>query len=240
VIIAVDGVELHVEVEGSGPALVLVNGAFCTMRQWDGVVDHLAESFRIIHHDVRGTGRSGPGPGDGYTFERYADDIAAILDQLGESRAHLWGMAWGARVALVAAAHHPSRFDRLLLSDLGIDPAAPEAQKVGPLAAKESRAAAGIAEVARPDGWNTHDDPEEAVKALAATRLHRDLMPFVESVEVPALIATGDHDPNLVSRRRALAGFADARLEVLPHTGHGSVMQRPDLIAPLALEFLRG
>jgi len=66
----VDGVELHVEVDESGPALMLVNGAFCTVRQWDGIVGRLAESFRVIRHDVRGTGRSAAGPDDGYTFER--------------------------------------------------------------------------------------------------------------------------------------------------------------------------
>jgi hypothetical protein len=57
---------------------------------------------------------------------------------------------------------------------------------------------------------------------------------------VPTLVATGDHDPNLVSSRRALSGFVDARLEVLPHTGHGSVMHRPDLVADLAVAFLAG
>ncbi len=237
---SVDGVELHVEVDGSGPALVLVNGAFCTVRQWDEIVGRLAESFRVIRHDVRGTGRSGPGPADGYTFERYADDIVALLDDLGEPRSRLWGMAWGARVALVAAARHPDRFERVVLSDLAIDPADPEAQKAGGAAAKAERSAAGIADSARPDGWNTHDDIDEAVKALAATRLHPDLMPFVEQVSVPTLIATGDHDPNLVSSRRALDGFANARLEVLPHTGHGSVMHRPDLVAELAIDFLAG
>jgi len=149
-------------------------------------------------------------------------------------------MAWGARVELVTAARHPDRFDRLVLSDLSIDPEDPDAQKAGGIAAKAERAAAGIAEAARPEGWNTHDDPHEAVKALAATRRLPDLMPFVEQVSMPTLIATGDHDPNLVSSRRALAGFADARLEVLPHTGHGSVMHRPDLAAELVLGFLAG
>ncbi|MBM4242534.1 MAG: hypothetical protein FJ148_01805 [Deltaproteobacteria bacterium] len=76
------------------------------------------------------------------------------------------------------------------------------------------------------------------MRALGATRLHPDLTPFVAAVTAPTLIATGDHDPNLASSRRALAGFADARLEVLPHTGHGSVLQRPALVAGLVIDFL--
>jgi pimeloyl-ACP methyl ester carboxylesterase len=64
-------------------------------------------------------------------------------------------------------------------------------------------------------------------------------MPFVEHVTAPTLIATGEFDPNLASSRRALAGFADARLEVLPLTAHGSVMQRPDLVTATVSAFLK-
>jgi pimeloyl-ACP methyl ester carboxylesterase len=91
-----DGAELHFEEDGAGPPLMLVNGAFCTVRQWDRVVAVLARSFRVIRHDVRGTGRSGAGPDDHNCFEQYADDIVAIEDQLGVDQSVLWGMAWGA------------------------------------------------------------------------------------------------------------------------------------------------
>ena len=79
---------------------------------------------------------------------------------------------------------------------------------------------------------------DAARQAMAATLRHPDLMPWVLRVKAPVLIATGEHDPNLVSSRRALAGFADARLEVLPLTGHGSVLQRPALACEVAMGFL--
>jgi len=238
-VIVVDGVELHVELDGRGPDLLLVNGAFCTVRQWDRVVDALAPRRRVIRFDVRGTGRSGAGPADQYTFERYADDIAVIAGHLGAGVLSLWGMAWGARVALVTAARHPHLVDRLILSDLGIDPADVEAQQRGASAAAAARAAAGIAEVPLPAGWNEHDDVDEAGRALAATFLHPDLYPVARAVTQPTLICTGEHDPNLASSRRALAALADGRLEVLAYTGHGSVLQRPDLLTERALRFLR-
>lgn len=236
--IAIGGATLHTEDDGAGAALLLVNGAFCTVRQWDAVVPALVPSFRVVRHDVRGTGRSGPGAAADYRFERYAADLVSLCDELGVERAALWGMAWGARVALVAAAQHGDRFTRLVLSDLAIDPADPAAQREGAKAAAAARTAAGIAGAAPPEGWNVHDDPGETGKALAATRHHPDLMPFVSRVRLPTLIATGEHDPNLASSRRALAGFADARLEVLPHTGHGSVLQRPDVVLDTVLPFL--
>ena len=41
----VAGVDLAVEVHGSGPALALLNGAYCTLRSWDPGVDDLAEHY---------------------------------------------------------------------------------------------------------------------------------------------------------------------------------------------------
>jgi len=82
------------------------------------------------------------------------------------------------------------------------------------------------------------DRVEAAGAALMATARHRDPMPFVEAIHAPALIVTGEHDPNPVSSRRALTGLVDGRLEVVAHTGHGSVLQRPDAIVELVEPFL--
>lgn len=229
---------LHVELDGTGPALALVNGAWCTVRQWDAVVGRLAEHFTVIRHDVRGTGCSEPGPSDANTFEQYAEDLVGLVAAHGFDRFHLWGMAWGARVAVMTAATHPGAVERLVLSDLGITPADVDAQKAGRVAAKDARAAAGIDEVPAPAGTSDHLDRDAALTALNATRLHKDLMPFVERIEAPTLIATGEFDPNLESSRRSLTGLRDGRLEVLPLTEHGSVLHRADTVLETVLPFL--
>lgn len=231
-------IELHVEVDGSGPALLLVNGARCNVAQWEPVMGELVARFTVIRHDVRGTGRSAPGPVATNTFERYAEDLLGVARAEGFQEFSLWGMAWGARVALVAAALHPDAVERLVLSDLGIDPADGDAQKAGVTAAKAARAEAGIPEVNRPAAAFDHVDPEAAARTLAATHLHPDLFPFVERVVAPTLIATGEFDPNLASSRRALAGLRDGRLVELPLTEHGSVLRRPRTVLDAVLPFL--
>ncbi|TFH13628.1 MAG: alpha/beta fold hydrolase [Acidimicrobiales bacterium] len=236
--IAVDDVQLNVEVDGEGPALVLVNGAACTTRQWDGAIERLAAERTVVRHDVRGTGSSSPGPLSGYTFERYARDIVAIADHLGLEVFDLWGMAWGARVALVTAAQHADRVRRLVLSDFSIDPADLDAQKRGGADAKAARAAAGLVDPPIPPGVREHLDPDAMQAAMAATLLHSDLLPFVEQVTAPTLIATGEYDPNLVSSRRAVSSLATAQLVELELTGHGSVLFRPDPVIDAVLAFL--
>lgn len=236
-----DGVELNVVSDGDpgDPPLLLVNGAYCAVPVWDNVIAELAREFRVIRHDVRGTGRSTAGTPNACAFERYGADLVTIADAFEIDRFHLWGMAWGARVALVTAALNPDRVDRLVVSDFAIDPADPDAQRRGAKEAAAARASAGIAEPPKPAGWNDHDDPESATLTIEATRLHHDLMPFVQATYARTLILTGDLDPNLASSRRALPGFADADLEVIPHTGHGIVRQRPDVATERVLAFLR-
>lgn len=236
--VGADGVELHVEVDGDGPALLLVNGAALTTRQWDGLIERLAARHTVVRHDVRGTGSSSPGPPSGYTFERYARDIVAVADQLGLDQFDLWGMAWGARVALVTAARHVDRVRRLVLSDFSIDPADVDAQKQGAAQARAARVAAGIIDPPKPQRVRDHRDPDAMRAAMAATQLHLDLLPFVEEIRSSTLIATGDHDPNLSSSRRALPAFATARLVELKDTGHLSVLHRPDVVTDAVLEFL--
>ncbi len=235
-----EDVELHVEVGGTGPNLVLLSGAGHNVRQWDPVIDRLGANFRTIRIDVRGIGESSAGPPEDNTFERYALDVIAVCEHLDIDDSLLWGTAWGARVALVTAATNPARFSRVVLGDLAIDPADPKAQRDGAVAAKAARAAAGIAEVPRIEAATEHLLPKQVPKTIAATTLHRDLMPFVAELPMPTLIATGDHDPNLTSSRRALPALADGELVVIPLAGHAAIRQRPELVVDLVEPFLLG
>ena len=208
------------------------------VRQWDGVIELLAAQHLVVRHDVRGTGSSSPGPPSGYTFEQYGSDIVTIAVQLGLDTFDLWGMAWGARVALVTAAQHVGRVQRLVLSDFSIDPADLDAQKQGAADAKAARATAGITDPPPPAGLRDHRDPDAMRAAVAATLLHTDLLPFVQQVRATTLIATGDHDPNLGSSRRARPSLKTGRLVELELTGHGSVLSRPHIVTDAVLQFL--
>ena len=56
-----DGVALHVEVDGTRPPLFLVNGAFCTVRQWDRTIAPLAACYRVgLDRNARDIHRDNP------------------------------------------------------------------------------------------------------------------------------------------------------------------------------------
>jgi pimeloyl-ACP methyl ester carboxylesterase len=98
-----DGTEIAYEVTGSGPALVLVDGALCqrAMGPARGLAEELAGTFTVYAYDRRGRGESGPGSPP-YAVEREVEDLAAVIDAAGGT-AHVFGASSGGALALEAA-----------------------------------------------------------------------------------------------------------------------------------------
>ncbi len=238
--VTVEGAELHVEVDGlpDGPGLLLFSGARCATGMWEPVLPGVAERFCVVRHDIRGTGHSRAAPDAEYGLDRYADDAEAILEQLDIDEVVVWGMAFGARVALAFASRHPDLVGALALFDASVEAPDPEAQKSGAKLAAERRAALGLPEVTRQRSWFHHDDEETLRRSLAATYRDPDHSRYAVGLGMPVLIATGDHDPNLPASRRLQELIPGAELTVLEAVGHGSVMARPDLCLSVFLEFI--
>ncbi|KAA1252196.1 SDR family oxidoreductase [Mycobacterium simiae] len=93
------GVRIAVYEEGQpgGSPVVLVHGFPDSHVLWDGVVPLLAQRFRIIRYDNRGVGLSAaPKPVSAYTMACFADDLAAVIDQLSPGQpVHVLGHDWG-------------------------------------------------------------------------------------------------------------------------------------------------
>jgi 3-oxoadipate enol-lactonase len=238
--IAVEGAELYVVEDGDAgaPGVILFSGARCTTGMWEPVLEGLAARFRVIRSDVRGTGHSRADPDAVYGLDRYADDAAEVLDRLDVGPVAVWGMAFGARVALAFAARHQDRVTALALFDASVEAPDTEAQRRGAALAKERRAALGLPEIAPKPGWFQHDDDETLRRSLAAAYRDPDHRHYASGLAVPVLIATGDHDPNLPASRRLQALIPGSELTVLEAVGHGSVLGRPSLCLETFLDFV--
>jgi 3-oxoadipate enol-lactonase len=105
---------LHWQATGSGPPLLLMMGLGLSGGAWWRSVPTLAERFRVITYDNRGTGRS-TALTYTYTTEAMADDALAVLDSAGVARAHVYGMSLGGMVAQQLVLRHPERVGGLVL-----------------------------------------------------------------------------------------------------------------------------
>ena len=96
------------------PVVVLSNSLGATRGMWDPQVPALAERYRVVTYDTRGHGES-PAPAGPYTLDDLIDDVIALLDEVGASRAHVIGLSLGGMTGMRLAARNPERVHRLAL-----------------------------------------------------------------------------------------------------------------------------
>lgn len=98
-----DGTIIAYEEVGSGPAVVLVDGALCSRDFGPGraLARELSSNFTVYIYDRRGRGESGDTPP--YSIAREVEDLAAVVDAT-TGGASVMGQSSGAALALEAAA----------------------------------------------------------------------------------------------------------------------------------------
>jgi pimeloyl-ACP methyl ester carboxylesterase len=111
--VAVRGVRIHVAEAGEGEPVLLQHGWPQAWWAWRKLIPTLAQSYRVIVPDLRGHGWSSSPP-DGYEKDSLAQDMIALLDELGHERARLVGHDWGAFAGFLACLRAPERFERFV------------------------------------------------------------------------------------------------------------------------------
>jgi pimeloyl-ACP methyl ester carboxylesterase len=105
--VTVNGVRLAYEIYGTGDIpLVMVHGGFESLRAWDLVVPHLADSFRVLIYDQRGYGESEQRSGQSGIRE-HVGDLAALIEHLGLGPAWVVGQSQSCNIVLRLAAERP-------------------------------------------------------------------------------------------------------------------------------------
>lgn len=222
------GVEVAYERAGDGEIVAFVPTLGYGAWQWAWQVPAVAGPFEAVAMELRGTGRSASAPDSPdapsgpHDVPTLADDLEAVLADVGARRAHLVGFGLGGHVAL----EHAARYDRARsLTLLATSPGAPEADPpsrvVGRLAASRDDPEAlratldpvlsaafreqhpdvleGIAE------WRAEEDAPLAswrAQAPAFESWERDWPPY--EVTLPTLVVQGTAD-EIVSPANAAA-----------------------------------
>lgn len=108
-----DGTRLFARDQGGGHAVVFAHGGLADHRAALFRLGALAATHRLVTPDLRGSGRS-VYAGE-LSWDRLADDVAALLDHLGIERAVVGGTSAGSAVAIRFALRHPRRTSGLIL-----------------------------------------------------------------------------------------------------------------------------
>lgn len=255
-------VPANVKVEGEGPPIVLIHGFGAALDWWDDIAPALAADHRVIRLDLIGHGGT-EAPASGYTIERQAKLVAAVLDKLGVDRVIAIGHSMGGEVATALAEANPERVERLVLID---SPPKPETTfklgtrlalipVVGELLsrfASDATIREMLAQGFAP-GFPVPDRFVADVKQLTYTAFrtaHNDSIAYETKKPVVERLAALDPSPPLLvifGSRDALVAPASARLYervpgaklvILDGPGHSPMVEAPAKVLALIKDFV--
>src|SRR5271165_944933 len=114
------GVNLHYEIYGEGPTILLSHGYSATSKMWRDQIEVFSRGHRLIVWDMRGHGRSDyPPEVSAYSEEATVADMLALLDAAGADQAIVGGLSLGGYMSLAFHRVHPERVNALLIIDTG-------------------------------------------------------------------------------------------------------------------------
>ncbi|UGQ11524.1 alpha/beta hydrolase [Yinghuangia sp. ASG 101] len=251
---APDGTRIAYQLHGHGTPLVLLAGQANNHHWWDGIRTDFHPARSTLTLDYRGTGDSDK-PDIPYSTELFAQDVIAVLDELGIDRADVYGTSMGGRVAQQLAARHPDRVEALVLGCTS--PGGPHSVERGndvrralaqprPGAARQA-----LRELMYTPRWlashpgphHTLGDPGMPAHArrhhLAAGNRH-DAWDILPDIGAPTLVVHGTDDLlNPTANAHLLADrIPGARLHLIPDARHAYFEEFRTEAGPLVLDFL--
>ena len=245
----VNGKTLHYEESGSGTPLVLLHGFPLDARVWEKQRSALADSFRVITPDLRGFGKSASA--DAFSLAELADDVHALLADLGALPAVVGGLSMGGYVTLEYAKKHPADLKGLLLIDTKAEADTAEGKEgrnkmIELVRSKGSPAVAEamMPKLIAPDATSRpalvrelrsimEACPSLTIEhALAAMRDRNDHAANLPSIAVPSLILVGEADA--ITPPKAAAAMKDgipkSQMVTIKGSGHMTPMEQPEQV----------
>ena len=218
---------MYYEDHGEGRPLVLLHGGGSTAATSYGVLaPRLARTRRVLAPEQQGHGHTADVDRP-FSFERMADDTAAMLEPIGVAEADVLGYSAGGMVALQLAIRHPRLLRRLILASSWFERSAfpPEFWQGFDRATLETMPAPlreGYLEVApRKEGLVAMFE-----KSVAMMSAFQDLPEAaIRGIGAPVLVMVGDHDVMSVESCARMARlFPRAELAVFPGSVHGTYL----------------
>lgn len=263
----VRGRRLSYAESGSGQPLVLLHAFPLSHQMWRPQLDAPPPGWRLIAPDLRGFGSSDrvaplaqrPAAG-AQSVHDHAQDVAALIDELGLERPVVAGLSMGGYVAFALLRMATVPLGGLVLADTRAEPDTDEARgnrrRMQDLVLEKGVAAVADQMLPKLLGSTTmrerpslSDDVRELIEgnspeaihdALEALSTRPDSTPLLEAIRCPTLIVAGGEDVlTPVALHEAMhARITGSRLEVIAEAGHLSNLECPAAFSRVLRDFL--
>jgi pimeloyl-ACP methyl ester carboxylesterase len=243
-----DGVSIHYEVYGSGPALILTHGYSSTSAMWKGQIEALSKHHKLVLWDMRGHGQSDyPDDPAAYSEALTVADIAALLDEVGADKAVVGGLSLGGYMSLAFYRAHPERVSALLIIDTGPGFKKDDARDVWNKRALDTadrfdrEGLAVLKSLSRERSTASHRDASGLARAARGMLTQRDarVIELLPEIKMPSLVVVGADDaPFLAASDYMAAKIPAAKKVVIPAAGHAVNIDQPQAFIEAVLAFL--
>ncbi len=109
----VNGVKIYYEIYGEGQPLLLMHGNQQSIAAFREQVNVFAKKYKVLVVDTRGQGKSGE-DGKRYTYDLFAADMNALLNELKIDSANIVGWSDGGNTGLIMAMKYPKKVKKLI------------------------------------------------------------------------------------------------------------------------------
>jgi 3-oxoadipate enol-lactonase len=243
----IQGLSIHIERHGEGnPAIIFLHYWGGSSRTWRRVAAELQNKFQTVAYDARGWGKSDKASA-GYALNDLADEVLALVREVEINEFVLVGHSLGGKIAQLAASRRPKGLLGLVL----VAPAPPtplrfpEEMRETQIHAYDKRenvlqtirllsARMPPPEIVEQIVEDSMSGSPAATMAYPTSSILEDISSEVPKIAVPTLVLAGELD-QLDSieqhKREVLARIVNARLEIIPRSGHLIPIDEPEELA---------
>jgi pimeloyl-ACP methyl ester carboxylesterase len=256
----INGIEMSWVERGRGPVVVLLHAFPLDHRVWEGPLEALSSTCRVIAPDLRGFGRSET-TGGRVGMRQFAGDVAALLDTLGIAEpVVLGGLSMGGYIALAFWQAFAHRLRALILCDTRAAADSAEVAAARRVAADRvlREGAAPMADSMLPKLFSAQttgqrpelvasiraiimaNDPRGIAAAAQGMAERPDMTAALPRVRCPTLVIVGRDDTiSPPAEMRAMADALSAASFVqIEDAGHLSPLENPRDVSRAMSEFL--
>lgn len=239
--------KIYYEIHGAGRPLLLLHGGGNNIeRSWHRQIIDFSTTREVVAVEQSGNGHS-PDVAGPFSYAQMTEDTAMLLRQLHLREVDVVGWSDGGNVALMLAIRYPELIRRVVVTGANTSPSAFSPKDIAYLRETPSADIMGgdvlkDYELYSADGAGHARVVDEKIKQLWLTHpVPSELsMDLLRTIRARVLVMAGDHDAiPLEHTLQIYHALPNAELWILPGTGHGTFVERPDWTDPFVLSFLQ-